>query len=336
MKFLFSNFFPKTVKYLRYFIYSKKLGVFLVFLILSTIFWLLNQLEDVYLTTVSYPVKYTNPPQHKVFVGELPSSLELEIQARGFKILEYKIGKGLMPIELNVNSYSLRSNDEDNRLQYYITTDAARNRIAQQLSSSIEIVDITPDSLFFEFAERTEKRVPVTPKLTYTLGKQLMLKGDIQKEPDSITIAGPSKILDTIESIPTEHQEISEITKTIDFYASLQEVNGRVEYSQGDVHLTIPVEQFTEGTLSKEITIKNKPDSVMVRTFPKSIQITYNVGLSNYQKVIPELFKATVSYDEVQSGAEKLRVQVDKAPEYLKSFTYTPQTVDYIIERKND
>ena len=308
----------------------------MVFLILSTVFWLLNQLEDVYLTTVSYPVKYTNPPQNKVFVGELPSSLELEIQARGFKILEYKIGKGLMPIELNVNSYSLRTNDEDNALQYFITTDAARNRIAQQLSSSIEIVDITPDSLFFEFAERTEKTVPVTPNITYTLGKQLMLQGDIQKEPDSITIAGPSTILDTIESIPTEKRDITEIKQTLSFNTSLREVHTRIEYSHEKVHLTIPVEQFTEGSLSKEITIKNKPDSIMVRTFPKSIQITYNVGLSNYQKVIPELFKATVSYEEVQSGAEKLRVQVDKAPEYLKSFTYTPQTVDYIIERKND
>jgi hypothetical protein len=43
-----------------------------------------------------------------------------------------------------------------------------------------------------------------------------------------------------------------------------------------------------------------------------------------------------VDYKDIQSNGEQLKVVVDQAPDYLRSYSYKPQRVDYIIERKND
>jgi YbbR domain-containing protein len=336
VKTYFSNLFSGIGKVIRNNIYRKNVGVFFIFLFLATVFWLLNQLEDRYVTNVNYPVKYINPPPDKVFVGELPPRLELKVEGTGFRLMEYKIGKEIMPVELNINSYPLQPSEDRNSLKYFIATNSIKSRISQQFSSSVKILDISPDSLFFEFAEKSKKKVPVRPDFSYKLAPQLMLKDGIKLSPDSVTITGPDKILDTISFVKTKHEELGELSRDFSFVTSLKSTHRRVQFSSGRINVTLPVESFTEEKLEKEIIVKNEPDSLQVRTFPKSIDITYLVGLSNYEKVIPELFKVSVSYSQVEQGKERLDVTVDKAPEYIKSYSYSPQSVDYIIEKKND
>jgi YbbR domain-containing protein len=336
VKTYFSNLVSNISKFLRNNIYRKDVGVFLIFLFLSSVFWLLNQLEDNYVTTVNYPVKYINPPPDKVFVGELPSRLELEVEGTGFRLMEYKIGKELMPVELNINSYSLEPSEDRNSLKYFIATNSIKSQISQQFSSAVKILDISPDSLFFEFAEEAKRKVPIEPNFSYELAPQLMLQGGIELSPDSVIISGPDKILDTINFVKTKYEELGEIKRDYSFVASLKRTHPRLNYSTRNINVTLPVESFTEGKLEKEILVTNEPDSLEVRTFPKNVDITYLVGLSNYDKVIPELFKVSVSYSQVKQGKERLDVTVEKAPEYLKSYTYSPQSVDYIIEKKND
>ncbi len=77
---------------------DRKLIIFLFFVVLSTIFWFLNQLEDEYVTDISLPVHYTNFPSDKILVNELPDHLDLRVRAFGYKLLEYKISKKILAL----------------------------------------------------------------------------------------------------------------------------------------------------------------------------------------------------------------------------------------------
>ena len=284
MKSKFSSLLINLYKYIRNNIYSKNVGIFLIFLFLSSVFWLLNQLEENYVTTVAYPVKYTNPPPNKVFVGELPSRVKLEIEGDGFKLMEYKIGKEIMPIELDINSYALNPTDKQGKLNYYITTNSVKAQVSQQFGSSVKILDISPDSLFFEFAEQGNKKVPVKPDISYELGTQLMLKGGIELSPDSISISGPDKIIDTITSVNTKHEDIGIINKDFTFITGLEKVHPRVDYSTEQVRVSIPVERFTEGKLKKDINVKNvkRPLTIsQVHQFIGFIRKTFGINILN-------------------------------------------------------
>jgi len=313
---------------------NRRLGIFLIFIAISTIFWFLTQLEEVYVTRISYPVEYQDMPENKIVVGNLPTHMRLEIRGQGFKLLEYKFSNELNPLILHINSYNLQTLEDDNSPRYYIVTQTTATRIAQQLSQDVEILDITPDTLFFEFAEKINKKVPVQPSLEYSFARQMMLQGSIQIEPDSVTITGPNSVLDTIHRIPTRAKKYTDLQATVHASIGLEKPHEQVELSTRRVQLTIPVEQYTEGVVQKDVQVIHVPDSVVVKTFPRSVTITYLVGLSQYEKVIPELFRVVADYQEIQGGGGQLKVQVVKAPDYLKSFSHNPREVDYIIERK--
>lgn len=323
-KFLF------VVKKLRY---SRNVGVFLFFLLIATIFWFLNELENVYVTTIAYPVKYTEAPPGKIIANKLPEHLDLKIEGTGFKILEYQISKNITPLEIKINQANLE-NQKDSH--YYMLTHTIQSTILQGLGSEINIVDITPDTLHFHFAEKINKKVPVVSKLDYNLGQQLMLKNNIEITPDSITLSGPNTIIDTINAVPTQTRNIGVINNSFSGEIELKKLHSEIQYSETKVNVNIPVEQFTEGEIRKEISIVNCPDSILLRIFPSYVQIKYLVGLSNYENVIPELFKVTVDYEDIKKQQEKLPVKVESSPEYLKSYSYTPKNVDYIIEKKDD
>ncbi|MBS3770035.1 MAG: YbbR-like domain-containing protein [Bacteroidales bacterium] len=316
--------------------YREELSVFLVFLIISTVLWFLNELEDDYVTGIRYPVQYDDFPEDKILVGDLPSALQLKVRGQGFQILEYKLARNLSPLMLQVDSYDLKSQGRESSLKYYIPTGSIRSRITQQLSPNMEVLEIVPDTLFFEFTERTSKVVAVEGDIQYSFDKQMMLKSNVSIEPDSIKVSGPRSVLDTVNNVRTQYREFSDLTSTLETKVDLHKVHEQVEYSTDQVNLRIPVEQFTEGSLKKDISVRNCPPSLVVRTFPSSVKITYLVGLSNYDEVIPELFKVYVDYEEVRKGREQLKVVVENAPDYLRSYSYTPQEVDYIVERKDD
>lgn len=316
--------------------YKKNLGVFLIFLIISTIFWFLNELEDSYVTRIHYPIQYSDFPHDKIVVGELPSYLDLKVRGQGFELLEYKYGKNLSPLMLQVSSYDLEPQNRPNSLVYYVRTNNIKTRVSQQLGSNMELLDIIPDTLFFEFTDRTSKNLPVDPNIKYNFGKQMMLKSHVSIDPDSIEVSGPRSVLDTMKAVKTKFREFSDLTSTIETTVDLRKVHEQLEYSSNQVNLRIPVEQYTEGALKKDIAVRNSPDSVVVRTFPSAVNITYLVGLSNYEEVIPELFKVYVDYQDIRKNMEQLEVFVEQAPDYLKSYSYTPQKVDYIIEKKDD
>ncbi|MFP4621351.1 MAG: YbbR-like domain-containing protein [Bacteroidales bacterium] len=316
--------------------YKKDLGVFLIFVIISAIFWFFNELEDDYVTRLQYPVEYTHLPENKIVVGALPSSLELKVRGQGFQLLEYKLVRNLNPLMLEVGSYNLKSQDHPESLMYYIPTESIQSDISQQLNSKIEIIDILPDTLFFEFTDQISRKLPVEANVEYSFGQQMMLKGNVTVKPDSIEVLGPRSVLDTVDKVMTKYREFDDLTSTVELTVDLENIHEQVEYQHNHVKLRIPVEQYTEGSLKKEIAVRNRPDSVVVRIFPSSVNITYLVGLSNYEEVIPELFKVYVDYEGVRNNNEQLKVFVEKAPDYLKSYSYTPQRVDFILEKKND
>ncbi|MFP4042626.1 MAG: hypothetical protein ACLFT6_07710 [Bacteroidales bacterium] len=328
-----SNIYTKFSVVFKKLRYSRNVGVFLFFLVVSTIFWFLNELENVYVTKISYPVKYTEAPSDKIIAEELPDQLELEIEGTGFKILEYQISKNIIPLEIRISSANLNKQDDS---RYYLLTHTLQSTIIQELGSEINIVDITPDTLHFQFAEKVQKKVPIVSAIEYDLGQQLMLKNNVDIEPDSIVISGPNTIIDTINAVPTQQRNIGVITNTFSAKVELKRIHPEIEYSETSVNINIPVEQFTEGKLRKEISVVNCPDSILLRIFPRHVQIKYLVGLSNYENVIPELFKVTVNYNDTKKNSEKLPVTIESYPDYLKSYSYTPESVDYIIEKTND
>lgn len=312
---------------------DRRLMIFLFFVVLSTIFWFLNQLEDEYLSEVTLPVRYTNFPNNKILVNDLPDHFDLKVRAHGYKLLEYKIGNKFLPYSINVNSLTLQMHSQSSYARFFSRTALLSDKIENQLRSELEIISISPDTLYFEFAEKVFKKVPVVSNLDILPATQHMVRGNIQFNPDSITISGANPIVDTIQQVFTMNEKLTELNENYTNDVKLQKINN-IDFSHDEVEVNIKIDKFTEGSQKVKLNVINVPDSLIIRTFPKEVTVTYFVALSDYEKVLPQLFEAVVDYNQTKTQENKLKIEIESAPDYIQSLRYNPKSVEYIIEKK--
>lgn len=312
---------------------DKRLVVFLFFVFLSTIFWFLNKLDQEYETEITLPVHYSEFPSDKILVNELPDFFKLRVKSHGYKLLEYKISNRFLPFPINVNGLTLRFNSRKKDDQLYTLTKNLNVDIKRWLDSEIEILAISPDSLHFNFADRIFKKVPVKSNLKIVPATQFMVRGDVNFSPDSITISGADPIIDTINEVYTTKKDIIELNTSYSKEIALEEIEA-VNFSADEVDVSIQIENFTEGTKKVKLNIINVPDSIILRTFPNEISVSYFVALSDYDKVLPQLFEAVVDYNDLKSNESKLTVKMVNSPDYINTMRFNPEEVEYIIEIK--
>jgi len=312
---------------------DRRIIVFLFFVFVSALFWFLNQLEANYETDIKYPVRFDNFPKNKVIAGNLPEYFTLRVKARGFKILEYKISNTFLPYVIDVSKLTLRFHSSEKTSKFYTLTRFFEENIESQIGSDFQVLRILPDTLFLEFTNMVTKRVPVVSEIKAEAESQYMIKGKTILDPDSILISGAKPIVDTIIKVYTEPLKLGKLTDDFTDDVDL-ELMKNIEFSHNKSNVLIKVEKFTEGSQRVDIKTINAPDSIVLRLFPSEIIVNYHVGLTDYEKVIPQLFDFVVDYNEVKSQNNKLNIKLVNYPDYLQSVRYSPTFVEYIIERK--
>ena len=266
----------------------------------------------------------------------MPNYISIKVNALGTTLLKYKykLKTSFKPIIFNIKSLTLNTLDSKKGI-YYLLTQYEQNKITKQLNADLKVIDILPDTIYFYLADIIKKKVKVHPNINYKLKKQIMLNGTISISPDSIIISGPHTLINTIDSIETKQLDLKEIDGKIIRNVSIANYKN-IKYNPKRVTITIPAEKYTENTFLVPIQILNIPDSMIITTFPKEIDLTYQVALSNFDKINKSDFTLTVDYAESEINiGDKLRVRLVSFPTEAKKIDFTPKFIEYILE-KND
>ena len=311
---------------------DRKLVIFSICVGIASVLWLLNALEKEYTVELSFPVRYTNLPKNKILANEPPDHFVLDVRSYGFTLLRYKLSIAFSPLVFNVNEFTGKMMEINDKSNYSVASRAYKNRIADQLSNELNITGIHPDTVYFHFDRIVTKKIKVFPDISYELKKQHYLYSDIKVKPDSVSVHGPESILDTLSFIKTVSQHYKELDQLIQRNVSLQEIK-KLNFSPKRVVISIPVEEYTEKQLSVPITINNLPDSIQVNLFPAQVKVSFMTGLSHFSEIMPDDFKASVSYEDLQNKPDYLPVSLEKVPPHLKSASYLPEKIEYLIEK---
>jgi hypothetical protein len=310
-----------------------RLLVFFFFLLLSVIFWFLTALNKEYNTDLYYPVRFIRFPEGKALINDVPERLHLTVKSQGYTLIRYKIKARLAPIIFDVNSFPLNTIPGKPTSTVYILTDFAKEDIQQQMISEIEILSITPDTLVFQFADVVKRWLAIKPDIRIDFQKQYMLVGPVELHPDSVYVSGPVIVMDTVEFITTERIEYTGVNASINETIKLSQA-GNLNYGISEVSVHVPVDKFTEAAFSVPIEVINVPDSLNLKTFPRNVEITYQVGLSDYGNINQHMFRAEVDYLSIENNiGPKLQVNLVKSPEFVKAIQYYPKNVEYILEK---
>lgn len=313
--------------------------IFLFFLTLSTFAWYLRALSDTYDAEIKYPVRYTNLPPNKILSQPPPEKLLLTVRSDGYTILSTKL-IFKPPLSYNVNAFSMYSLTMDSTSVYTLTK-YAREKLSIELNkrkNNIEILAISPDTLFFNFSRVKKKKVPVLARIikpNAIFAQQHMLNGTIYTVPDTIEVTGPSTIIDTLRFIPTKYLYFKNISDTVEDNIQIQK-HPKLIYPINKVKVIVPVDEFTEAEFSVPVIQRNVPDTITLKTFPKSVKVKYIITLSNYDKISPSMFHAYVNYNDIDiEMSSKLTIRLDSTPQYIHNVHLTPRSTEFLIERNN-
>ncbi|MFH2094479.1 MAG: YbbR-like domain-containing protein [Bacteroidota bacterium] len=307
---------------------------FSLFLLIAATFWLLNALSKEYTSAITYPVEFKNFPEDKVLVGELPEALELKVRGYGFSLMQYKIAPIIRSLTIDMELLPLIRINPSNSYNFYVTSDRFINMLQWQMKDDLNLLDISPDTVYFTFAPVVEKKVPVIANIKLVFDEQYMLSDKITINPDSIIITGPAAILDTIDAALTNEHIFTGLNSDITRNIGLEDIDN-VNFSEKRVIIDIPVDKYTEARADVLISIINLPDSIDISLFPHKVSVTYNVSLDQYKQIDQDDFLFVADYLEIEKSlGNKIKVRLEKYPDCLMRVEFYPKSVEYIIRKK--
>ncbi|MBW6537128.1 MAG: hypothetical protein K0B11_19120 [Mariniphaga sp.] len=308
---------------------DKRIVVFSVCLLIAASLWFLNAMEKNYATSLTYSVKYVNPPNNLFLANNPPSKLELNVQAHGFTLLRHKLAFSFSPIVLDLSAISQSLESYNN--EYRVPSENLIRRIGAQVSKEITIDRISPQTISLVFDSLNTKKVPVLPQVELNFKPQFYLKGIVEAKPDTIEITGPAAVLDTIMVLQTEKITFESLDKSMQrtvFVAHPKNTG----ISPAKITIVVPVEKFTEKKISLPVQISHLPENVQLKLFPPNITVTVMVGLSEYEAVSSRDFSATVDYNQALAGENHLEVSVETNRAYIQLMKIVPNSIEYLIE----
>lgn len=311
--------------------FNQRLVIFGFFILVSTLFWYLSKLSHEYSSTINYPIKFVHLPTGKVLVGTPPEKISLRVKAFGYTLLRYKMSAVMIPLEIDLQKTRTRLM-KNSSTKLFINTSTLTKSISTQLSGDLILEDISPDTLFIEFAKVVEKKVKVKLKHRISFEKQYMQSGEIISDPDSITLSGPKSIIDTLKEVTSRLIKFEKLNETTITPVKIRQIP-QVAYSHKSVKVTIPVEKYTEKSIKVLINVMNIPDGYQVITLPDAVDVRLNVTLSHYFDLKSQMFRV-FSYYKPISGNELLEVKLESFPEFVQIIDFEPKQVEYIIKKQ--
>lgn len=288
-------------------------------------------LSKEYNVSLSFPVTYINLPADKVIASNLPESIEFEISADGYSLLEYKFKHARQSVTIDMKDFkSLPTKN-----QYYFLTNSRIDKMLSQFKNEVSILKISPDTIFLNFNKKVTRRVRVIARLHLNFESQYQQTDSVELTPAFIDISGAADVIGKINFVETVPVTLKNVTRPVSVKLSIQKTPGLkfVELSPDAVHAKVKVAKFTEGSLQLPVEVENLPHGYGLKTFPDKVTIKYNVSFDNYEKISPVEFRASIDYMKIEPGSKKLKIQLVKYPSEIRSIKIIPEKVEYIIRK---
>ncbi len=321
----------KVVSSLVFLKNDRNVRIFSMFLVLTTIIWFLIELSKSYSTIAEIKIEYKNLSNTQILQEPPLDRVEVVLRSSGFNLMSYQIFTKKVALDLTDAIYKRGD-------KHFIVLKNHQLEIGNQLDSGTELLGFNTDTIFFELGATISKKVPIQIQLdaSYKLGYSLMSRIKIQ--PDSVLIIGPQKYIDTIQKITTQKLLLIDIFENINAVVDLQ-INPTIttiNYGVTNVAVSGLVEKITEGKWSIPVKIINAPSHVKITTFPKNIEIVFQVAISNFSKINENSFDVVFDYNEYLKDRTILYLTpvVRSKSKWLRSVEVKPRKLEFLIQKK--
>ncbi|MEJ2879892.1 YbbR-like domain-containing protein [Pedobacter sp. GR22-6] len=288
--------------------------------------WLFLALNNKYVYTAKTVLVYKNFPQKRAFHALQSDTVDLQVEGTGWQLLFARLR--IKPQSISISLEKLNNRN-------YILFSEQLFQVNRQLETSQNIISVRPDTLYFDFSERTVKRVPVRLVSNFTFGRQFDVSSDIEIIPEYVTLSGPEEELTKIKEWPTDTLTLKNMQNTTGARVAMaQNKLKNVNIFPTSAEIKVPVDEFTEKTVELPLTVVGNKEYYSIKLYPKKVKVTFLVALSKYQQINENFMDAVVDLAEWKNlNHSQLRVKLLRFPDHCKLVRISPEKVDFIIEK---
>ncbi|KJD34563.1 hypothetical protein PK35_01910 [Tamlana nanhaiensis] len=303
---------------------NKRINVFFLFLLFALIILIFTKLSKTYTNTLGFTVVKKDIPQEYIILND-SIKLNITLKTHGFKWLSYVFNEPKITIDFTKDVYKKDG--------VFVWHKSAAYLNSTQFDKEVEILNISPDTLTFKYGINQVKKVPVTTNVQLNFSPGYNSPNAITIVPDSVVVVGPNILVSAINNIETEARTFNDIRSNLNESVKLKLPKNAsdLKFSVNTVNFKAEVEKFTEGTLSIPITIINKPKNLELKYFPKTVNVRYNVSLSNYDKITTKDFKVVCDYNKLDKNQTVLVPELVAKPSLVKNAKINRQRVEFIL-----
>lgn len=307
---------------------QRKLRVFLLFLFLSILFWSLIKLSKEYISEVEFELAYSDIPNNKLIQNEPDQKVKLTLKTIGFKLLKYEFQEKFL-------DYSLTEIEKKGGSMYYSETRSNTNFLQAQLSAETVVLNIEPDTLFFDLGVKKSRKVPVLSAMEFSFKTGFNIVGDIVVSPSEVTVSGPEKVIDTINEVYTAGFHLSDISEPFEQEVNLNAPNDVVVLSDETVLVTGVVDKITDGSYNLPFEVINLPRNLIMSTYPKKVKVIYQVALKDFNKIPENSFRIQCDYKQTQdNNLDYLIPKLVEKPELITNVKIVPNKIEFLVKKQ--
>jgi len=218
------------------------------------------------------PVSFTNLPKNKVLTGISDSVLKIEIVDKGSDLFRLQYSSEIYGSHHQSEKHLLYN--KSGVYEGIVTPSAFITEIEHEHNLMGKVLSISPDTLYLTFENQKSKKVPVKANLNLSFEKQFMKYGNIVFEPDCVTVKGPVKLIEQLDSASLGAIELKDlnINTVIERQFPADSSSHLLEFSPAIVKVSIPVEKYTESEMESFVQILNN-QSFKIKTFPDKVKV---------------------------------------------------------------
>ena len=297
---------------------------FVVFLLFSAFLWLLIKLSKDYSTQGFYTINYTDVPVDMCITSDT-TRVNFSFDADGFITLAHN----LTPQDERIVDISLAEvpYHKENGNAYSFSSQYVAEKLAHLLSISTSNISMNEANILFDMEPLKSKKVAVELRSEIETQRQYGVYGTPTVTPKTVTVYGPSNIIDTITKVYTVSYRKASVSESLNELVELDLLNGMIKTDSTFVNVDVRVEKYTETSIEIPISLSRKAN---VRVLPETVKVKCMVPLSDFNNITAEMFE--IGVDETQIGKEQIAdVVVKKIPDNVRIKSIKPEQVEYLI-----
>jgi len=304
---------------------SIKINMFFFFLLLAIIFWALTKFSKENAAKIEANLEYTNLPENYLLDEKNAASITFDITTSGFDFLVYKIKQPTVIID--VSKYFNNTNK-----QAVLPGDNLKEEIGEQINYSGTIRNLSKNELSIVLQGVQSKKIPVKVHAVITYKQGFKKVDSLMAFPDSIRIAGPKKLLDSVESIVTKELVLQNVDESISSKVALEELPfAELNSKTKDVVVKQTVKEFAQKKLMLSIKLINIPTETTLKIIPEKVEITFIVPIEKFAAINAQDFEVVCDYKQRNTEENFLTPTLVSAPKEAKNIEILTKKIDFLI-----